>query len=83
MSILRCDPSFDPYPLSDDAVYELLHFSHWGGNLLRTRIEGLPELRMAPMMPLINERTGEATMLPTSREHKAEVLAAIRRMREA
>lgn len=79
-SDLSNDPVFSPFPLSAEAVYELLHFSHSGTNLLRTQILDLPPTPMPSYLPLMQHKTCEIRMLPTNRRYKAEVVKAIEEM---
>lgn len=80
MTSLSNDPIFSPFPLSAEAVYELLHFSHSGTNLLRTQILDLPPAPMPAYLPLMQHETCEMRMLPTNRRYKTEVVKAIEEM---
>lgn len=76
------DSVFEPLELPPEAIYEPLHFTHWGMNLLREKIHGLNRLPMPKLMPLICITTGEVRMVPTSRDYKDKVVAAIKEMME-
>lgn len=79
-SDLSNDPIFSPFPLSAEAIYELMHFTHRGVNLLRTQINDEPPIAMAAYLPLKHHETGELRLLPTDRAYKADVIKAIKEM---
>ncbi len=83
MSLLENDPVFSqPYPLSDEVVYELMHLELWGENLMRARITNEPPVRLPFVMPITNARTGKTEWVSTAREYKPQFLETLKRMRE-
>jgi hypothetical protein len=77
MPSLLDDPAFGEFPLSAEAIYELMHFEHWGNNLLRTRILGMGPQPMPPHIELIDQY-GRVRSFVTDPSQRLWVIAAIK-----